>query len=63
MYLIKPELWVVGLMFGAMCLMYAWMWLLGRVGQKVEAAVAKRRSLTSEQHEVRKPVFRFDLGG
>lgn len=63
MYLIKPELWLVGLMFGAMCLMYAWMWLIGKVGRKVEAAVAKRRGLTPEQYEARKPNIRFDLGG
>jgi hypothetical protein len=63
MYLIKPELWLVGFTFGAMCLMYVWMWLLGKAGQKVDTAVARRRGLTSEQYEASKPAFRFDLGG
>ena len=38
-------------------------WIVGKVGRKVEAAVAKRRGLTPEQYEARKPIFRFDLGG
>jgi hypothetical protein len=43
--------------------MYVWMWLLGKAGQKVDTAVARRRGLTSEQYEASKPAFRFDLGG
>jgi hypothetical protein len=63
MCLIKPKLWLVGLTFGAMCLMYAWMWLLGKVGLKVDMAFARQRGLTSEQYQAGKPAFRFDRGG
>ena len=63
MYLIKPEFWLVGLMLAGLGLMYAWMWLLGKATRKVDGFVAKRRGLTPEQYEARKPIIRFDLGG
>jgi hypothetical protein len=59
MCLIKPKLWLVGLTFGAMCLMYAWMWLLGKVGLKVDMAFARQRGLTSSS--IRQASQPFDL--
>lgn len=62
-YLITPKLWLVGFTFGALSLMYGWIWFLGKVGEKIDTAAARRRGLTSAEYEASKPAFRFDLKG
>jgi hypothetical protein len=37
-YLIKPKIWLVVVMFVGMCLLHAWMWLVGKVVEKVRSA-------------------------
>lgn len=63
MYFIKPELWLVGLMFALVCVAHVWIWLVGKLVRNVEAGAAERRGLTPEQYHARKPNIRFDLGG